>query len=563
MNVKQIGLLIILCFFINSGLNSQTIEWTRVLAGQQEEYGNAICIDNNNNVINTGSFQGICYGGTFALACLGSTDIFIEKLSPTGAVLWTRQYGGSGADNGFSVVTDSENNIYLAGIFTGTINFGNGTLTSTSSSTTSNFFVIKLDSNGTVLWRKAIPGSRTHRPKLHIDNTDKLYLTGIFFGERTFGTTTIDSDDGIAFLTRLNRFNGDVIWVTQYGSGTSFNGTPVVINNTTTNVSSDTSGNLYVTGSFKDHGRFGNQNIISSPLNNNAYIMKVNSLGAVLWTKVYTGDTKGTSIVVDSNDSIYVAGNYFGNVTINNINYSASPTYYSIFLQKLNANGDVIWFKNYDVKTSSPNDVTVQLAVSDNNTILLKSLFANTIQFENQTFTSLISTNPNVVKPQILALYNSDGENLWVNQYENPNDNIQFGIAPDKTTNIALSNDAIFFTSGSSRFNGISYSLESGSNIFTAKLGLPQTLTAPFYEIDNVTFNVFPNPTTGKINLKLHKKYDTVKVATYNIFGQLLDNLTFSNTDAILFDLVTVATGTLLIEVEVDGKKVIKKIIKL
>jgi hypothetical protein len=74
---------------------------------------------------------------------------------------------------------------------------------------------------------------------------------------------------------------------------------------------------------------------------------------------------------------------------------------------------------------------------------------------------------------------------------------------------------------------------------------------------------VFPNPTTGKINLKLHKKYDTVKVATYNIFGQLLDNLTFSNTDAILFDLVTVATGTLLIEVEVDGKKVIKKIIKL
>jgi hypothetical protein len=39
--------------------------------------------------------------------------------------------------------------------------------------------------------------------------------------------------------------------------------------------------------------------------------------------------------------------------------------------------------------------------------------------------------------------------------------------------------------------------------------------------------------------------------------------LTFSNTDAILFDLVTVATGTLLIEVEVDGKKVIKKIIKL
>ena len=80
--------------------------------------------------------------------------------------------------------------------------------------------------------------------------------------------------------------------------------------------------------------------------------MKVNSLGAILWTKVHTGDTKGTSIVVDSNDSIYVAGNYFGNVTINNINYSASPTYYSIFLQKLNANGDVIWFKNYDVKTS-------------------------------------------------------------------------------------------------------------------------------------------------------------------------------------------------------------------
>ena len=49
---------------------------------------------------------------------------FFEKLSPTEVVLWAGQYGGSGLDNGISIVAVSENNIYLTGIFTGTLNFG-------------------------------------------------------------------------------------------------------------------------------------------------------------------------------------------------------------------------------------------------------------------------------------------------------------------------------------------------------------------------------------------------------------------------------------------------------
>lgn len=287
--------------------------------------------------------------------------------------------------------------------------------------------------------------------------------------------------------------------------------------------------------------------------------MKVTNSGVVLWTKVYTGETKGTNIVVDSSDNIYVAGNYFGNVTINNISYSASPTYYSIFLQKLNTNGDLIWFKNYDMKTSLPNDVTVQLAVSENNTILLKSLFANTIQYENQTFTSFISTNPNVVKPQILALYNSDGENLWVNQYENPNDNTQFGIAPDKTTNIALRNNAIFFTSGSSRFNGISYSSESGSNIFTTKLNLPLLNVEP--TLKDEFFTLFPNPTKEQTQVQFNDNQDFIEISITNIVGKLIFKNRVDNTDRIVINF-NETEGVYFIKIKTQDFEHVKKVVK-
>jgi hypothetical protein len=162
----------------------------------------------------------------------------------------------------------------------------------------------------------------------------------------------------------------------------------------------------------------------------------------------------------------------------------------------------------------------------------------------------------------LLASFDSNGNNLWVNQYETLSDNIFFGIYPDKTTNIAVSQNGLYFTSGSSTFNNVQYSGQSGTNIFTAKLTLPYTLNTPLFENNDSTVNLFPNPTTETINLKFNTTYTLVKVAVYNTLGQLIVNNKFSNTDYVSLDLPTVA-GAFLIEIELDGKKSVKKVVKL
>ena len=157
---------------------SQNIVWSSVMGGQREEVGNSICLDPNGNVITTGSFQDICYGSNFALFSQGSNDIYVQKLSSTGAVLWTKQYGSINSDNGHSVITDSLGNIYVAGTFVGTVLFEQGSLS--SGVTTGNYFVLKLDPNGTIMWRKAVPASNSQRPKLAIDSADNFFLTCAF-----------------------------------------------------------------------------------------------------------------------------------------------------------------------------------------------------------------------------------------------------------------------------------------------------------------------------------------------------------------------------------------------
>lgn len=551
-------------FFVLVTINksfSQDVIWTRVLAGQQEEYGNTLNIDKDGNVIIAGSFRDICYGGNFALFSSGSNDAFIEKMSPTGVRIWTKQFGNGNSDNAHSVVSDSNGNIYLAGTFTGSVNFGGGNLNSPV--TNSNFFLLKFDPDGTVLWRKAIPGYSSHRPKLTVDNNDNLFITGIFFGERDFGNTNIDSDDGCGYVAKINNSNGNIVWVRQFGSGTTLiPGTPVPVNVTTSNFVTDTTGNIFVTGCFRGHGRFGNQNFIIENSEPNAFIMKINSTGSILWTKRYTGPTEGTSLVIDSNNNIYTAGKYLGTANINNTTYTSPSGLYSVYLQKLDSEGNPIWFKDYFMNTAESFEAHPQLAIDGSSNLFFKCLFGwdKTITFENQTFSSMISTNPNVLKQQILASFDGNGNNLWVNQYENPNDNIQFGVLTDKTTNIAVNQTGLYFTCGSSRFNNVSYSNESGANIFAAKLSLPYTLhtTNPSFDLQ---VNLFPNPTSGNLTLSMPEKHHAIHAKIYNNLGQLVSTQYFENADQMSIELHG-ESGLYFVEIQSGETKTTKKVLK-
>jgi len=97
--------------------------WAKSIQGPFESVGESITIDNDGNVLLTGSFQGT---GDFdpgpnilSLSSGNVTSGFIQKLTPNGDLIWAKMLGGDVGTsiNGRSICTDASNNMYIAGYY--------------------------------------------------------------------------------------------------------------------------------------------------------------------------------------------------------------------------------------------------------------------------------------------------------------------------------------------------------------------------------------------------------------------------------------------------------------
>ncbi len=107
--------------------------WTRVGQGPAVDYGLGVATDGNGNSFLTGEFTDVLKLGGEELHSRGSTDIYIAKFDEKGALRWITQAGGEKGDNAYTMVCDGKGNLFLAGSFAGTANFGDITITSAGS----------------------------------------------------------------------------------------------------------------------------------------------------------------------------------------------------------------------------------------------------------------------------------------------------------------------------------------------------------------------------------------------------------------------------------------------
>jgi hypothetical protein len=136
--------------------------WSNSAGGSLEDLVNSICTDDSGNVYVTGYFKSttITFGTTTLINAdnTGYTnDIFIVKYTPNGTVLWATSAGGTNIDEGTSLATDVNGNVYVTGYFySPTITFGTTTLTNVG---IGDIFIAKYDGAGAVLWAKSAGGT--------------------------------------------------------------------------------------------------------------------------------------------------------------------------------------------------------------------------------------------------------------------------------------------------------------------------------------------------------------------------------------------------------------------
>lgn len=332
--------------------------------------------------------------------------------------LWARSGNGSkglGSDQGFSVATDKNGNVYVVGYFgSTTITFGTYTLTNPGGY--DNSFLVKYDSGGNLLWAKCMEGIAgsvyAQLGNVATDNSGNVLIfgsydePGLVFGKDTLTLLNNNGDNNI-FLAKYDA-NGNLLWAT---SPTVSNlNADIDVTDGWSNLVTDSLNNIYITGDYAGNIIFGKDSLIGGN-GGNIFYVKYDSYGNVVWAKNLNGSSAGApeGIVLDRKDNVYISGTFSGLITFGPDSFKAPAGGQNIFLAKYDANGTLLWAKDYGGGTDC--DINIySMALDKGNNIYLGGDFScDTLPFGSDT---LYEKESQFWSP-CLFKFDENGNPLW------------------------------------------------------------------------------------------------------------------------------------------------------
>jgi hypothetical protein len=263
----------------------------------------------------------------------GNEDFYVVKLDSSGNVIWTKTIGGSKGDRANSIVQGSDGGYVIAGW---TESFGAGF---------ADFYVVKLDSSGNVVWTKTIGGSLTDAAISIIQSSDGGYVVAGY--TQSFGAGGSDM-----YIVKLDS-SGNVVWTKIIGGSNddvassiirSSDGGYIVTGHTKSfreddSDISDDWDDIYIEDDWDDIYIEDDWDLFDGDISEDwdIYVVKLDSSGNIVWTKTIGGskDDYAFSITQSSDGGYIVAGytNSFGGGLAD------------FYVVKLDSSGNVIWTK--------------------------------------------------------------------------------------------------------------------------------------------------------------------------------------------------------------------------
>jgi hypothetical protein len=364
-------------------------EWAIKIGSTGAENANDIAVDNADNVIVGGGFTGNAnFNGTADnMISNGGQDAFVAKFDNTGDLLWDIPFGGLGTSTNETVnavAVDNANNVYVTGVYYGTIDVDpQPTVSYLISNGQSDVFVIKYDANGSLVWAKSMGGSQWEAAnEVVVDGSGNVYVTGLFYGTGDYdpgaGTTNLVSNGNYdVFVTKLDS-NGDLVWANSFGSSADDYGNSIAV---------DASGNVIVGGYFQGTVDFdpgtGTDNLSSAGVKD-MFVAKYDAAGNHVWASRFggSGDDNCKFVTTDASGNIYHCGNFATTADMDpgtgTANYTSNGST-DAYVQKLDANGQVVWTQVYG---GSQDDHANELALAGNGEVHVTGAFKSTVDFD-------------------------------------------------------------------------------------------------------------------------------------------------------------------------------------
>jgi hypothetical protein len=313
------------CVFIitliaSNGLFAQDFEWANTVDLGFFGESRDMAVDAAGNSYTTGRFSGTHDFdpgvGVFNLTATNfDYDAYVSKLDPSGNFLWAFKIGDFGSDAGGSMGLDVAGNLVVQFEFEGTVDFdpGAGTTNLTSSGGT-NLAIVKYTPAGTFIWAGGLIGTGNSVSRdLHIDGSDNIYITGFFGGSLDVdpgpGTTVLTPTNDGTYIVKLNS-TGALVWGNFINGGRGLS------------ITTDASANVYCGGRYENTVDFdpgaGVANITSVG-STDGFVVKLNSVGAYVWSKSLggaSGQEYVNSVKIDGSGNVILAGQFNGTVDL-------------------------------------------------------------------------------------------------------------------------------------------------------------------------------------------------------------------------------------------------------
>jgi hypothetical protein len=281
--------------FMTSFTSGGTLRWAKRFGGTGADEAMGVAADGTGNVYVAGSFSSSLDFGSGAVQSAGGTDIFMASFTSAGALRWAKRFGSTGADRGARVATDGSDNGYLTGYYELAVDFGNGLLQSAGDADA--FVLSFLTSNGAPRWSKRFGGAGYDVGNgLAVEASGNIYVSGQS-GPSFFPTDMFLVSLGADGVTRWSRNFAGSTQVLPFG------------------LAVDSGGNVYATGGFGGLVDFG-KGPLQSAGGWDVFVTSFTESGAIRWSRGFggSGDDEGTGLAIDAAGSAYVSGDFEGSV---------------------------------------------------------------------------------------------------------------------------------------------------------------------------------------------------------------------------------------------------------
>ncbi len=290
----------------NVDASSSPATWDKLYGGALDDEAAAI--------VQTGDGGYVIAGTTYSFG-VGSADFWLIKVDANGNVEWNQTYGGPEADVAIAMVQTSDGGYALAGE---TYSFGAGD---------SDFWLIKVDSSGSIQWNKTYGEATADGANSVIQTSDGGYVMA------GYSTDNVTGRD--LWFVKTDS-SGNMQWNRTYG-GSRWDDAESVIQ----------------TGDG-GYALAGESNSFSDDVPHDCWLVKTDSDGNMEWNKTYDGDGgfDGANSLVQTSDGGYTLAGHTGGFIGQNV-----------WIIKTDPDGNRIWDVIWD--TAEPTRTSCMIQTSD------------------------------------------------------------------------------------------------------------------------------------------------------------------------------------------------------